>query len=404
MRLLVILAIALSAVAGTVSAAPTGFPSAVALPDAVKTKGDVKTENYGQVEFTVRDKTEVVRGKKWIGFVQMSGFAADDRRYLDVLADAMEKAGWEVLLRDVPRNPPLVTLRRTVDKKEIWVSLEGLPGEAALAVVERGAPAASLQLDAPMSGIERVSANADFPLLKRFPGSQLRQTTRDERPLLVVFESGKDPVQVASSMVAKEYRTLPGTGPLEIVVVYRDALKAAGWQIVEENTGVAIVDPNLTARYVKPPLELWVHVHATDGYTLAVADAGAERAAPKLKAELDRTCKAAIYGVFFDFDKPTLRADAEPALGAIQKLLHDYPDLKIELAGFDDGAGARDHNLKLAEARVNAVRGWLVGKGVTAERLPARGNPEAQPLDASDSPAVRARNRRLELRKLDCRM
>lgn len=403
MRLLAIVAIALSAIAGGASAAPSGFPSAVTLPDSVRTKGDVKTENYGQVEFTVRDKTEVVRGRKWMGFVHVQGFAAEDRGYLDVLADAMEKAGWEVLLRDVPRNPPLVTLRRTVDKKEIWVSLEGLPGEAALAVVERGAPAAALQLDAPITGIERVPPNADFPFLKRFPGSQLRQTTRDDRPLLVALDPGKDPVQVASSMVQKEYRTLPGTGPLEIVVVYRDALKAAGWQIVEENTGVAVVDPNLTARYVKPPLELWVHVHATDGYVLAVADAGAERAAPKLKAELDRTCKVALYGVYFDFDKPTLRPDADPALGAIRKLLNDYPDLRIELAALGDDVGNREHNAKLAEARVNAVRGWLVAKGVPAERVSAKAPVEVQPVEG-DSPAARARNRRLELRKADCRM
>ena len=402
MRFLVALA-GMLLVAGIACAAPSGFPAAVTLPDVVRTKGDVKTESYGQVQFTMRDKTELVRGKKWTGLVQVTGFAPEDRHYLDAIADTMEKGGWEVLLRDVPRNPPLVTLRRTADKKEVWVSIEGLPGEAALAVVERGGPSVSLQLDSPAAGVERVAANADFPFLKRFPGSQLKQTTRDDRPLLVDFETGKDPVQVAGAMLVKEYRMLPGIGPLEIVVVYRDALKAAAWQIVEENTAITIGEPNLTARFVKAPIELWVHVQASDGYLLAVADASAERAPGKLKAELDRACKVAIYGVYFDFDKATLRADAEPALAAILKLVNDYPDLKIELAGHTDNAGAREHNIKLSEARMNAIRGWLVGKGVNAERLTAKGYADAQPVEPNDSAAGRARNRRVELRKIDCK-
>ena len=403
MRFLFILAVGLSAIAGNASAAPSGFPAAATLPDALKTKDEVKAETYGQVEFTLRDKTEVIRGRKWTGHVQVAGFGPEDRYFLDVVADAMEKSGWEVLLRDVPRNPPLMTLRRTADKKELWVSIEGLPGDAALAVIERGGPSVSLQLEPPAAGIEKVAANADFPFLKRFPGSQLKQTTRDDRPLLVVFDAGKDPVQVAATMAVKEYRTLPGTGPLEIVVVYRDALKAAAWQIVEEDTAIATVEPNLTARFVKAPIELWVRIRAGDGYVLAVADAGAERSPGRLKAELDRTCKVAIYGVYFDFDKATLRADAEPALAAILKLVNDYPDLKVELASHTDSAGTREQNAKLSEARANAIRGWLVGKGVNADRLAAKGYADTQPVDTNDSPEGRARNRRVELRKFDCK-
>jgi outer membrane protein OmpA-like peptidoglycan-associated protein len=107
--------------------------------------------------------------------------------------------------------------------------------------------------------------------------------------------------------------------------------------------------------------------------------------------------------VYFDFDKPTLRPDADPALGAIRKLLNDYPDLRIELAALGDDVGNREHNAKLAEARVNAVRGWLVAKGVRAERVTPKASPEAQSIEGADTPAARARNRRLELRKVDCR-
>jgi outer membrane protein OmpA-like peptidoglycan-associated protein len=238
--------------------------------------------------------------------------------------------------------------------------------------------------------------------MKRFPGSKLAQTAQDERPMRVQLEAEKEPLQIASGSVLKEYQAAPGTGPLEIIVVYREALKAAGWQIVEENTAYTTGDPSVTAHYAKPPLDLWTHVHARGDYSIAVADAGGERAPSRLKAELDKACKVAIYGVNFDFDQASLRPDAEPALQSILKLLSDYPDLRVELGGHTDNAGKRDHNLTLSEGRMNAARGWLVGKGVAADRLSAKGYADTQPLATDDSPEARAKNRRVELRSPSC--
>jgi outer membrane protein OmpA-like peptidoglycan-associated protein len=51
---------------------------------------------------------------------------------------------------------------------------------------------------------------------------------------------------------------------------------------------------------------------------------------------------------------------------------------------------------------VNTVRGWLVGKGIDADRLTAKGYGSSQPVAANDTPEGRAKNRRVELRKRGC--
>jgi hypothetical protein len=145
---------------------------------------------------------------------------------------------------------------------------------------------------------------------------------------MVAMDTEHEPVQVASGSTRKEYAGPAALGRIEAIEVYADALRRAGWTIVEEATGVSQGDPYLTAHFVKGTTDLWVHVHSRpgEGYDITVADAGAERASSRLKSQLDRACKVPIYGLNFDFDKATLRADSEGALNAILQVLKDYPD------------------------------------------------------------------------------
>ena len=400
-RLLVAFAMALSSMA--VWAAATPLPPYVTLPVTVPA-ADVEHETFGQVEFTLRDKTEVHRGRHWHVYVDYTAKLGEDpRKALEAFIDAMKKGGWQVAMQDIPRNPPLATFHYTKGGKDAWAAIQ--TGEQAkIEVIETGAPTAKLDLPAPPAKPERTAASADFPFLKRFPGSKLTDTKDDDRPFMVTIDADRDPVQVASGAVIKEYQGPPSLGVIELIVVYSDALKRAGWTIVEENTALTTADPYLTAHFVRGTTDLWTHVHSrgTDGYTIAVADAGGERGAKKMKAELDRACKVPVYGLNFDFDKATLRADSEAALNAILELLNAYPDLKVELAGHTDNVGKADYNLKLSDARVNTVRGWLVGKGVKADRLTAKGYGASQPVADNESPEGRARNRRVELRKAGC--
>jgi hypothetical protein len=117
---------------------PAGFPEILSLPTTVTTKGEVKVERGGQYEFTLRGRTELVRGKKWTGRVTAAGFGAGDRTFLAVLENALvTKTGWEALYRDEARNPPLATLRRTRGGEHFWASLEGWPDDLSIIVVHR---------------------------------------------------------------------------------------------------------------------------------------------------------------------------------------------------------------------------------------------------------------------------
>ncbi len=378
------------------------LPPTVAV--GVPTLTDVVVENYGQTEIKVDDgsdgKDVVIAGKHWTTRLDASRLPGDDRAKWTALVGALQKAGWQLALSRRDWNPPYASMKLVKAGKESWLFM-WVGDDTSLEVVEKGDPTVKLALAPPTDGTGKLRDGDDFPFLKRFPGAKLSTTSHDEAPFLVALDADKDPVAIASATTIKRYDLPAHTSGLEEVVVYRDALKAAGWTIVDLNIAVTTGDPNLTAHYAKGAVDVWAHVHA--GGTLQVADAGAERASTKLKAELDRVCKVAIYGVHFDFDKATLRPDAAPALDAIARLLTDYKDLKVELGGHTDNVGDRAYNQKLSEQRVGSVKVWLVKKGIVADRMTTRGYADTEPVVPNDSPANQARNRRVELKRLDCK-
>jgi outer membrane protein OmpA-like peptidoglycan-associated protein len=386
----------------SLAAAAAGFPPYATLPQLPFANDGVEHENYGQAEFTLKDKTDVFRGKHWAAdLVYAPKWGDDPRKALAQLVRELEKGGWQVVIRDDPSNPPYATMHYTKDGKDAYVKLE-IFEQARVTLVERGLPTVKITLEPPKPGGAKVAENADFPFLKRFPGSKLGSTRVEDVPVIVYLAEDKEPVVVAKGATIKSYQAAAGTGRLEVIVAYREALKAAGWRIISEASGINLTDPNMVAHYAKADVDLWVHVRAAGDIDFTVGDAGAERAPGRLKAELDRSCKVAVYGVNFDFDKATLRADSESALNAILKLLTDHADLAVELGGHTDNVGKRDYNLKLSEARVKTVRGWLVGKGVKAERLTAKGYADMQPIETQETPEGRAKNRRVELKKARC--
>lgn len=266
MRSLVVVAFLLAATA----AHAAGYPAYLPLPAPVKIVGDVDVEGYGQAEFALRGTTEVARGRTWRGQVDATGLGAGAKGYFVPLVDAFVRAGWEVMLRDEPSNPPIATFKRVKEGRETWASTEGNAEALRVVVVEQGAPTVRLQLEAPVEGIGRVADGADFPFLKRFPGAKSPVTAK-EGAMLVAPEANRAPVQVAASSVRKEYALAPGTSSLEVIVVYREALKAAGWRIVDENTAIRTAEPNVTAHYARGAVDLWAHVHAHgDRYTVTV--------------------------------------------------------------------------------------------------------------------------------------
>jgi outer membrane protein OmpA-like peptidoglycan-associated protein len=121
-----------------------------------------------------------------------------------------------------------------------------------------------------------------------------------------------------------------------------------------------------------------------------------------LRAALESSCQVAVYGVNFDFNKTTLRPDAEPVLQQILGLFKDDPRLSAEIGGHTDNIGTAAYNLTLSGGRAAAVKAWLIAHGVDAARLATKGYGDTVPLVPNDSDANRAKNRRVELKKAGC--
>ena len=105
-------------------------------------------------------------------------------------------------------------------------------------------------------------------------------------------------------------------------------------------------------------------------------------------------CKAARVGgeikiydlVEFDVNKATIRSTSFGILDAVVAILKEHAEVKrVEVQGHTDGDGDDAANLKLSQARAEAVVAYLANHGVDAARLTAKGYGETVPLVANDT-------------------
>jgi len=108
-----------------------------------------------------------------------------------------------------------------------------------------------------------------------------------------------------------------------------------------------------------------------------------------------------LYGIYFDVDKSDIKPDSAKTLDEIASLLKIDLSLKLEISGHTDNTGDKDHNMALSEARAKAVVDVLVKKyGIDPARLEAKGYGDTMPVASNDTDEGRAKNRRVELKKI----
>ncbi len=106
--------------------------------------------------------------------------------------------------------------------------------------------------------------------------------------------------------------------------------------------------------------------------------------------------------IYFDLGKATIRPESYPVLDQaaklIKKILDENPSVKIEIQGHTDNTGGFDLNMRLSQARAEAVREYFVSMHqLPPERLIARGYGPTRPIAPNDTPWGRQQNRRVEL-------
>jgi outer membrane protein OmpA-like peptidoglycan-associated protein len=123
-----------------------------------------------------------------------------------------------------------------------------------------------------------------------------------------------------------------------------------------------------------------------------------QKPVPQLEEQLAKQKKAVVYGIYFDFDKDTIKPESEPVLKEIVKAMTDNPDWKLRVDGHTDNIGGDAHNLDLSKRRAASVKKALVERyNISADRLTTNGFGASSPIDRNDTLEGRARNRRVEL-------
>jgi OOP family OmpA-OmpF porin len=217
------------------------------------------------------------------------------------------------------------------------------------------------------------------------------------------MKGAKTPVEGKFTFITYSFTGPDANEPSGLAVIrnYENALKKVGGTILQS-------DPQrwVNGKIVKDGQEIWAQIEKGNGKIWLrivekqameqhiVADAAA------FSNDIRSTGHAAVYGIYFDTGKADIKPESAQAIGEIGKLLKADPALKVFVVGHTDNTGAVEGNVKLSDARAQAVMQALIrDQGIAPARLRATGCGQYAPVAANDTEEGRAKNRRVELVK-----
>lgn len=101
--------------------------------------------------------------------------------------------------------------------------------------------------------------------------------------------------------------------------------------------------------------------------------------------------------ILFDVNKSVVKTQAEFILDNIAKIMNENDDFNFIIEGYTDNTGVAEHNLQLSQERADAIKAYLIRKGVKAKRLEAKGYGQTRPIESNDTERGREINRRVEI-------
>ncbi len=100
--------------------------------------------------------------------------------------------------------------------------------------------------------------------------------------------------------------------------------------------------------------------------------------------------------VRFDVNKSTLTQQAKTNLDKLIPVFKEYSETNIDIFGYTDSSGKPDYNLTLSKNRAEAVKAYLISKGLVGERLKTTGLGIADPIASNETVEGKSQNRRVE--------
>jgi outer membrane protein OmpA-like peptidoglycan-associated protein len=138
------------------------------------------------------------------------------------------------------------------------------------------------------------------------------------------------------------------------------------------------------------------------GGIVLIAGVGAyiymNRPKPKKEDNTDEVLGDVFDNLTFEFGKADIKKDSYPYLDKLADTLNKAKDWTLEIQGHTDDKGGDDFNMKLSQGRADAVKNYLITKGVLLDSITAKGFGESKPLVPNDSDANREKNRRVEFK------
>jgi outer membrane protein OmpA-like peptidoglycan-associated protein len=137
--------------------------------------------------------------------------------------------------------------------------------------------------------------------------------------------------------------------------------------------------------------------HTAAGQAMAKADETSSRLT-RLWTNRNKRVPGDTVAILFRFDKWELDDRGQTALLDIAKQLQDNPNLVVELEGYTDSVGAMPYNVQLSQRRSEAVRRFLVEKGIEMHRIHSIGLGDIKPSADNATSKGREQNRRVMVR------